>query len=94
MLVQCRRDRRAALRLMRKLLRKQGFTPKSLTTDKLGSYGAAFRHLGLTCPHEQGLWANNSRSCAAAGILGRLVGYRGGHRTVIHLRRSEPECGG
>jgi putative transposase len=55
MLVQRRRDRRAALRLMRKLLRKQGFTPKSLTTDKLGSYGAAFRHLGLTCPHEQGL---------------------------------------
>jgi transposase-like protein len=59
MLVQRRRDERAALRLMRKLLRKQGFTPKSLTTDKLGSYGAAFRHLGLTCPHEQGLRANN-----------------------------------
>src|SRR5882757_2844704 len=59
MLVQRRRDRRAALRLMRKMLRKQGFTPKSLTTDKLGSYGAAFRHLGLTCPHEQGLRANN-----------------------------------
>src|SRR5205085_10190849 len=59
MLVQRRRDRRAALRLMRKLLRKQGFTPKSLTIDKLGSYGAAFRQLGLTCPHEQGLRANN-----------------------------------
>ena len=59
MLVQRRRDRRAALRLMRKLLRRQGFTPKSLTTDKLGSYGAAFRHLGLTCPHEQRLRANN-----------------------------------
>ena len=40
-------------------LRRQGFTPKSLTTDNLGSYGAAFRHLGLTCPHEQGLRANN-----------------------------------
>jgi putative transposase len=54
-----RRDKRAALRLMRKLLRKQGFVPKLLTTDKLGSYGAAFRHLRLTCPHEQGLRANN-----------------------------------
>src|SRR6266404_5189964 len=54
MLVQRRRDKRAALRLMRKLLRKQGFTPKLLTTDKLGSYGSAFRHLRLTCPHEQG----------------------------------------
>jgi putative transposase len=59
MLVQRRRDKRAALRLMRKLLKKQGFTPKLLTTDKLGSYGAAFRHLRLTCPHEQGLRANN-----------------------------------
>src|ERR1700726_1470838 len=45
MLVQRRRDKRAALRLMRKLLRKQGFAPKLLTTDKLGSYGSAFRQL-------------------------------------------------
>jgi putative transposase len=59
MLVQRRRDKRAALRLMRKLLRKQGFAPKLLTTDKLGSYGSAFRHLGLTCRHQQGLRANN-----------------------------------
>jgi putative transposase len=35
MLVQRRRDTRAALRLMRKLLRKQGFAPKLLVTDKL-----------------------------------------------------------
>src|SRR3954451_9095461 len=59
MLVQRRRDKRAALRLMRKLLRKHGFAPKLLTTDKLGSYGSAFRHLRLTCPHQQGLRANN-----------------------------------
>src|ERR1700676_2783692 len=59
MLVQRRRDKRAALRLMRKLLKKQGFTPKLLTTDKLGSYGSAFRHLHLTCRHEQGLRKNN-----------------------------------
>jgi transposase-like protein len=44
---------------MRKLLRKLGFAPKLLTTDKLGSYGAAFRQPRLTCPHEQGLRANN-----------------------------------
>src|SRR5213075_1305116 len=59
MLVQRRRDKRAAVRLMRKLLKKQGFTPKLLTTDKLGSYGSAFRHLPLSCPHEQGLRKNN-----------------------------------
>jgi len=59
MLVQRRRDRKAAVRLMRKLLRKQGFLPKLLVTDKLGSYGAAFRQLGLRCPHQQGLRQNN-----------------------------------
>src|SRR4030088_2846084 len=58
-LVQRRRDRRAAVKLMRKLLRKQGFAPKRVTTDKLRSYGAAFRHLGLSCHHEQGLRQNN-----------------------------------
>jgi putative transposase len=59
MLVQRRRDKRAAVRLMRKLLRKHGFAPKRMTTDQLRSYGAAFRHLGLGCHHEQGLRQNN-----------------------------------
>jgi transposase-like protein len=54
MLVQRRRDSRATLRLMGKLLKKQGFAPKLLVTDKL-----AFRRLGLRCPHEQGLRKNN-----------------------------------
>jgi transposase-like protein len=48
MLVQRRRDSPAALRLIRKLLKKQGFVPKMLVTDKLRSYGSAFRHLRLT----------------------------------------------
>jgi putative transposase len=55
MLVQRRRDTRAALLLMRKLLKKLGFAPKLLVTDKLGCYGSAFRELGLICPHERGL---------------------------------------
>ena len=59
MLLQSRRDRRAAIKLMRKLLRKQGFAPKKVTTDRLRSYGAAFRHLGLSCRHEQGMRQNN-----------------------------------
>ncbi|HLY45826.1 MAG TPA: IS6 family transposase [Stellaceae bacterium] len=57
--LQRRRDRRAAVRLMRKLLRKQGFAPKRVTTDRLRSHGAALRHLGLSCHHEQGLRQNN-----------------------------------
>src|SRR5580693_7662842 len=59
MLVQRRRGGRAALRLMRKLLKKQGFVPKLLVTDKLRSYAPAFRRLRLTCRHEQGLRKNN-----------------------------------
>src|SRR5262249_15815133 len=59
MLVQRRRDTRAALRLMRKLLKRQGFAPKLLVTDKLRSYACAFRRLRLTCPHGQGLRKNN-----------------------------------
>src|ERR1700758_852114 len=59
MLVQRWRDTRAALALMRKLLKKQGFVPKFLVTDRLRSYAAAFRHLRLACRHEQGLRKNN-----------------------------------
>src|SRR3954449_3544459 len=49
-LVQRRRDKHAALRLMRKLLRKHGFAPKLLTTDKLGSYGYPFLGRPLALP--------------------------------------------
>ncbi len=58
-LVQSRRDTKAAVRLMRKLIRKQGFAPEVLVTDRLGSYGAAKRKLGLLARHEQGLRKNN-----------------------------------
>ena len=59
MLVQPRRDRAAALRLMRKLLRKQGYAPDVLVTDRLPSYSCARRQLGLRARHEQGLRKNN-----------------------------------
>ena len=45
MLVQHRRDSWLALRLMRKLLKKQGFVPKLLVTDEPRSYACAFRRL-------------------------------------------------
>src|SRR4051794_25275404 len=40
-LVQSRRDKRAAKRLLRKLLKKQGRAPRVMITDKLASYSAA-----------------------------------------------------
>src|SRR5215467_14977889 len=58
-LVQPRRDKAAAMRLLRKLLRRQGFVPTVVVTDKLRSYGAALREIGFSRRHEQGLLANN-----------------------------------
>ena len=59
LLVQRRRDKNAAVKLMRKLLKKQGFAPDVLVTDKLRSYSAAKAALGLSARHEQGLRKNN-----------------------------------
>jgi putative transposase len=59
LLVQRRRDKAAAVKMMRKLLKKHGFAPDTLVTDKLRSYGAAKAELGLSARHEQGLRKNN-----------------------------------
>ena len=59
LLVQGQRDKVAAVKLMRKLLKKQGFAPAVLVTDKLRSYGAAKSEIGLSARHEQGLRKNN-----------------------------------
>ena len=59
-LVQKRRDTRAARRFIRKLLSGQGAVPRVMVTDKLGSYGAANREIGLTvCDHRQHKGLNN-----------------------------------
>src|SRR5271157_1394921 len=59
LLVQRRRDKAAAVKLMRKLPKKQGFAPNVLVTDQLRSYGAAKSEMGLSARHEQGLRKNN-----------------------------------
>ena len=58
-LVQSRRNKNAALKLMRKLLKKQRFVPDAFVTDKLPSYGAALKDLGLTKHHDFGGRKNN-----------------------------------
>src|ERR1700761_2001371 len=59
LLVQRRRDKAAAVKLMRKLLKKQGLAPDVLVTDKLRSYDAAKAEIGLSPRHERGLRKNN-----------------------------------
>ena len=58
-LIQRRRNKAAARKLIRKLLKKHGFAPTRVTTDKLRSYGAAFKEIGLSADHEQGVYQNN-----------------------------------
>jgi transposase-like protein len=61
-LVQKRRDKAAALKLLRRLLKNQGIHPETITTDKLASYGAAARELNLTDRHRPGGMRANNRA--------------------------------
>jgi putative transposase len=58
--VTTKRDRKAALKLLRKLMRRYG-KPEFIVTDKLKSYGAALREIGIDPSlHEiDSRWINN-----------------------------------
>src|SRR5919112_1012273 len=58
-LVQSRRDKRAAKRLLRKLLKRQCRAPRVMVTDKLPSYGAARRELMPGVEHRRHKGLNN-----------------------------------
>ena len=58
-LVQSRRDAKAAKRLLRQLLKKQGRAPRVLITDKLKSYAAAKRSIMPGVEHRQHKGLNN-----------------------------------
>ncbi len=58
-LLQPRRDRRAAARFFRKLLKGQGGVPRRLVTDKLRSYAAAHRTIMPSVAHDTKQYANN-----------------------------------
>jgi hypothetical protein len=57
-LVTKRRDRKAALKFLRKTMKRHG-RPHVFVTDKLRSYGAALKDLGLPDDCETGFWLNN-----------------------------------
>ncbi|MFT6509751.1 MAG: transposase-like protein [Parvibaculaceae bacterium] len=78
-LVQSKRDTRAALKLMRRLLKSQGVAPKTIVTDKWKAYAAAFRKLGLVGRHHQAKWKNNR-------IEGSHVRIRKRERTMQGFR--------
>jgi len=61
MLVQKRRNKAAALKLLKKLLKNQGFVPDQIVTDGLASYRAALKVLKGQHRHKPGRLRDNNR---------------------------------
>ncbi|GHE06478.1 integrase [Defluviimonas sp. 20V17] len=53
-----RRDKKAALKFLKKSLKRHGCTDE-IVTDLMRSYGAALRELGISDLQETGRWTNN-----------------------------------
>lgn len=60
-LVQKRRNKAAALKLLKKLLKNQGAPPERIVTDGLASYRAAMKVLGCQASHQPGRLRDNNR---------------------------------
>lgn len=73
------RDKMAALRFMRKALKRHG-SPKAITTDGLRSYKAAMQELDNTDKQEVGRWANNR-------VENSHLPFRRRERAMIRFRR-------
>ncbi len=101
-LVQSRRDKRAAKRLLRKLLKRQARVPRVMITDKLASYGAAKgevmpsvehrRHKGLNNRAENSHQPTRRRErqmkrFKSAGQAQRFLSAHDQINNLFHLRR-------
>jgi len=74
-----RRDRKAALKFIRKSLKRHGHV-QAVVTDRLRSYGAALRELGISDRQETGRWANNRAENSH-------LPFRRRERAMLHFRR-------
>src|SRR3954466_1666327 len=102
-LVQSRRDKRAAKRLLRKLLKKQRRPPRVLITDKLASYGAAKKEIAPGIEHRKHKGLNNRaenshqptrrrerqmKRFKSAGQAQRFLAAHDQINNLFHLRRN------
>ncbi len=85
-LVQPRRNRRAAIRFFRKLLNTQGAIPRCLITDTLPSYHAACRTLIPSVLHGTAPYANNRVEVSHQPTRHRERQMRG-FKSIAHLQR-------
>ena len=101
-LVQSRRDKRAANRLLRKLLKRQGRVPRVMITDKLASYSAAKREVMPGVEHRRHKGLNNRaenshqptrrrerqmKRFKSAGQTQRFLSAHDQINNLFHLRR-------
>src|SRR4051812_4364158 len=99
---QSRRDKRAAKRLLRKLLKRQGRAPRVMVTDKLASYPAAKKELMPGVEHRRHKGLNNRaenshqptrrrerqmKRFASPGQAQRFLSAHDGITNLFHLRR-------
>jgi putative transposase len=73
------RDKAAALKFMKKALKRYG-SPEAITTDGLRSYKAAMAELGNQAKQEVGRWANNR-------VENSHLSFRRRERTMLRFRR-------
>ena len=103
-LVQSRRDTRAAKRLLCKLLKRQGRAPRVMVTDKLASYGAAKREVMPSVEHRKHKGLNNRaenshqptrrrerqmKRFKSPGQAQRFLSAHDGISNLFHLRRHQ-----
>ena len=101
-LLQSRRDQRAAKRLLRKLLTRQGRAPRVMITDKLASYSAAKREVMPGVEHRRHKGRNNRaenshqptrrrerqmKRFKSAGQAQRFLAAHDPINNLVHLRR-------
>jgi putative transposase len=106
-IVQIRRDTKAAKRLLKRLLKKQGCPPRRLITDKLGSYAAARRQIMPEVEHRSHKGLNNRaenshlpfrrrerarQGFRSAGGLQRFVNVFSAVRNLFVPPRSRPSA--
>ena len=85
-LVQSRRNCRAAVRFFRKLLKRQGCVPRRLITDKLRSYAAACRTVMPSVVHSTDQYANNRAEVSHQPTRQRERQMRR-FKSAVHLQR-------
>jgi len=106
-LVQRRRDKQAAKRLLRKLLKRQMRPPRVVITDKLASYGAAKREVMPGVEHRQHKRLNNRvenshqptrrrerqiKRFKSPGQTQRFLSAHDQINNLFHLRRGSRHC--